>query len=190
MYRCRSLSALFALSLLVGLTSSHADAAPSSANLGGSAPVGRRIANARALDRASFDALADDDVVDVAGKQMSKRAVLAHVKALRDASAPRAQEEGAVEAARAAHAKKEKDAVDAANAPVVAKMAALRVAPVVAAAPAAPAPAGAAAAQPAPAAPKLSGMLGQIKPGSAVILFGSSFGTLEGEVRMYGTSRR
>ena len=30
-------------------------------------------------------------------------------------------------------------------------------------------------------------MLGQIKPGSAVILLGSGFGALEGEVRMYGT---
>ena len=97
----------------------------------------------------------DDDVLEVAGKQMSKRALLAHVKALRDASAARGREadEQAIQAARAAHAKKEKAAVDAANAPVVAQMSALRLAPPAASAPAAPAPAGTAAAQPAVAAP-------------------------------------
>ena len=190
MSRSRSLTALCALSLLVGLSTTHADAAPSSTPAGAVAPVGRRVANARALSRASFEALGDDDVVDVGDKQMSKRALLAHVKALHDASAARGKEadERAIEAARAAHAQKEKAAVEAANAPIVAQMSALRLAPVVAIAPAASAPAPAAPA-PAPAAatPKLTGMLGQIKPGSAVILFGSGFGALEGEVRMYGT---
>lgn len=192
MFRSRTLVALAALSLAVGLGSTPAQAQGPG--------QGRKVANASKLARAAFEALSDDDVVEVGGKPMTKKQVMAQAKALREAKAPVASEADELENERAAFAKKQKAALDAENAAVLVKMAEIRKAGgnqgVRRAGKeqqdAAPAPTSGlmlVASSPAPAAatPALSGMLGQLKPGSAVILFGSNFGTLEGEVRMYGT---
>lgn len=191
MFLARTFATLTALSLVIGIGGTSSAAAPAART---------PVANASKMDRSAFDKLSDDDVVTVGGKSMSKRDVMAKVKSLREARAPQLTEQEAFEAARDAHEKKQKAALDAENAPVLAKMNALKasggsvgvrkagerqtdfVAPTGAvSALATPAPAGAAT------TPALSGMLGALKPGSAVILFGSSFGTVEGEVRMYGT---
>jgi len=192
MFRSRTLVALATLSLALGIGSSPAQAQ------GGQ---GRKVANASKMARAAFESLSDDDVVEVGGKPMTKKQVMAQAKALRDARAPIATEADELENERASFSKKQKAALDTENAAVLVKMGEIRKAggqqevrkagkEAQDSAPApttgmtmlvAPAPA------PAAATPALSGMLGQLKPGSAVILFGSNFGTLEGEVRMYGT---
>ncbi len=200
MLRSRTVVAVTALSLVLGLGSSPAAA--------GNAPSGQAqaqsrkpVANASKLGRAAFESLTDDDVLEVNGKSMTKRQVLAETKALREAKRDANGDADDFENERASFSKKQKSALDSENAAVLSKMSDLRKAggtqqDVRKAGKdqqeAAPGPIGATslvASSPAPAAttPALNGMLGQLKPGSAVILFGSNFGTLEGEVRMYGT---
>jgi hypothetical protein len=147
------------------------------------------------MGRAAFDALSDDDVVEVNGKPLTKKQVMAQAKAIRDTKPSANDDADDLENERAAFAKKQKSALDAENAAVLSKMSELRKA---GGTPQELRKAGGVqqeavfgdddatmlATSPTPA---LSGMLGQLKPGSAVILFGSNFGTLEGEVRMYGT---
>jgi hypothetical protein len=185
MFRSRSLLAVTALSLVVGVAGS-ASAAPPVQQAETEARASRpAVKNASKLDRSAFESLSDDDVVDVRGKSMTKREVLKQAMALRDAKGDDSEKE-TFETERAASAQKQKAALDAENAPVMAKMQDLRKA----ASELRVTPGLSAKATPsasATATPELKGMLGQLKPGSAVILFGTAFGALEGEVRMYGT---
>jgi hypothetical protein len=200
MFRFHSVLSVTALALVVGLASSPAsadNAAPAQAQ-------GRKsVANASKMGRAAFDALSDDDVVEVNGKPLTKKQVMAQAKAIREAKPTAIDDADDLEKERTSFAKKQKAALDAENAAVISKMSELRKAggnqqdarkaggvqqmadfgdvDAISLATTTPAPA------PATPTPALSGMLGQLKPGSAVILFGSNFGTLEGEVRMYGT---
>lgn len=190
------LASLFALASLAVLASPNAHAA----NVAPQAPAEARrpVAGARSMNRAAFEALGDDDLVEVNGKSMSKRMVVSQVASLRaNRAAMRSSDD--FDAVRESFTKRENAARDAANAPVLRKLAEMKgatttatVAPEVFSGgivlkpvtPSAPAPA---PASPATTSPQITGMLGQFKPGNAVILFGSGFGNGEGEVRMYGS---
>ncbi len=196
MSRPHTLASLFALASLAVLASPNAQAA----NVASQAPAEARkpVSGVRSMNRAAFEALGDDALVEVNGKSMSKRAVVSQVESLRaNRAAMRTSDD--VDGVRESFAKREKAARDAANAPVLRKLAEMKsdtttatVAPAVISGgvvlkpitPSAPAPA---PASPATTSPQLTGMLGQVKPGNAVILFGSGFGNGEGEVRMYGS---
>lgn len=140
------------------------------------------------MDQKAFEALGDDTLVEVSGKPMTKREVMQRVKALRDTAAAQKRAARANDDdPTAALERREKAAVDSANAPIVAQMKTIRPTITVAPSGAAPSPAPSGSAPPAGSAPALNAMLGQLKPGSAVILGGANFGAAEGEVRMYGT---
>lgn len=193
MSRIRTLVSVSALSLVVGLAVSPAAAGPAPV---AQAQARKPVANAAKMDRAAFEALSDDDLLEVNGKSMSKRDALRDAKALRENASKASRNEKSdrddFEDARATHEKKQKAATDAENAPVLAKMSELKASRGASTPSALPLSGvvslvGTTAPAAATTTPALNGMLGQLKPGSAVILFGSNFGTIEGEVRMYGT---
>ena len=199
MFRTRTVLSLTALALVIGIGT--APAAQAQSQQAQAAQSRKPVANAEKMNRAAFESLADDDIVEVNGKAMTKKQVVAEAKAIREAKPAALEESEKFENEKASFEKKQKAALDAENAAVVSKMSELRKAGGVGNEYVRKAGGGqqeavdgdeaislqATPTQTTTATPAISGMLGQLKPGSAVILFGSNFGTLEGEVRMYGT---